>query len=416
MHDFHYQDDLLYCEDVSLQQIAEKEGTPVYVYSRKTLTDHFQKLDRAFRAVEHIICYSVKSNSNLSVLKVLAQEGSGFDIVSEGELYRTLKAGADPQKTVFAGVGKTDHEIEYALNQNILFFTVESFSELEMINAVALRLGKKAPVAIRLNPDVDPKTHRYTSTGKAENKFGLDIESALDAYRKALTLRGVQANAIHMHIGSQIIDTQPYQQAVKKIIPVIQKLRDMKVPLEILDIGGGLGIVYNEETPSTAEAFAKAVLPLIQNLKLKILIEPGRFIAGNAGVLLTKVLYLKANLVKNFIIVDAGMNDLIRPSLYEAYHGILPVLNRRIGNIVSDVVGPICESGDFFAKDRKLPSVESGDILSIMSSGAYGFSMSSNYNSRPRVPEVMVSGSGFDVIRERESLEHLIRGEKILPK
>ncbi len=416
MHDFHYMQDVLYCEDVPLPDIAEKVGTPVYVYSKKTLVEHFRKLDVAFKSVDHLICYSVKSNSNLSVLKVLADEGSGFDIVSEGELYRTVKVGAKPQKIVFAGVGKTDQEIERALEQNILFFTVESFPELDAINTVAARMGKKAPVAIRVNPDVDPKTHQYTSTGKAENKFGLDIPSAIEAYRKAMTLPAIKACAIHMHIGSQIVETGPYQQAMGKILPVIQKLRDMKVPLEILDIGGGLGIVYKEETPSTAEAFAKAVLPLIQGLKLKILIEPGRFIAGNAGALLTKVLYLKANPVKNFVIVDAGMNDLIRPSLYGAYHGIFPVHHHGLGNVVSDIVGPICESGDFFAKDRKLPSLESGDLLSIMSSGAYGFSMASNYNSRPRLAEVMVDGKNFQVVRERESLEDLIRGEKILSK
>ncbi|MBI1883501.1 MAG: diaminopimelate decarboxylase [Chlamydiae bacterium] len=413
MHDFHYKDDILFCEDVPLGKMAQAVGTPLYVYSSKTLTDHFQKLDRAFSSVEHLICYSVKSNSNLAVLSLLKNLGSGFDIVSGGELFRALKAGADPRKIVFAGVGKTADEIEFALKENILFFTVESFPELEEIDAVARRLGKTAQIAIRVNPDVDPKTHQYTSTGKAENKFGLDMEASVEAYRKALTLKGMRATALHMHIGSQIVDTEPYQEAVKKIIPLIQRLKKVGVPLETLDIGGGLGIVYKEETPSTAEAFARAVLPLIRDLGLKILIEPGRFVAGNAGVLLTKVLYLKTSPVKNFVIVDAGMNDLIRPSLYGAYHGILPVVNHRIGKVVSDVVGPICESGDFFAKDRSLPSVEPGDILAIMSAGAYGFSMASHYNSRPRVAEVMVRGNQFQVIREREKLEDLIRGEKV---
>jgi diaminopimelate decarboxylase len=289
---------------------------------------------------------------------------------------------------------------------------VESFPELEEIDAVAGRLGKIAKVAIRVNPDVDPKTHQYTSTGKAENKFGLDEETAVEAYRKALTLKGVEPVALHMHIGSQIVETRPYQEALEKIIPLIKKLKGMGVNLEILDIGGGLGIIYKDETPSTAEGFAAAVLPFIRDLGLQILIEPGRFIAGNAGVLLTKVLYLKANPVKNFVIVDAGMNDLIRPSLYGAYHEILAVHNRQIGKIVSDVVGPICESGDFFAKNREVSSVDPGDVLAIMSSGAYGFSMASNYNTRPKVAEVMVKGKQFRVVRERENYEDLVKGEK----
>ncbi|MBI1871113.1 MAG: diaminopimelate decarboxylase [Chlamydiae bacterium] len=414
MHDFHYKNDHLYCEEVPLGKIAREVGTPVYVYSSKTLIDHFKKLEKAFSEVNHLICYSVKSNSNLAILKVLRDQGSGFDIVSGGELFRTLKIGTDSQKIVFAGVGKTAQEIEYALKSGILFFTVESFPELEEIDAVACRLGQVAGVAIRVNPDVDPKTHQYTSTGKAENKFGLDIEAALEAYRKAMTLKGVRPIALHMHIGSQIVDPAPYQQAVSRIIPLIQKLRDLKVPLEFLDIGGGLGIIYKEETPATADAFAKAILPLIRGLGLKILIEPGRFIVGNAGALLTKVLYLKTNPLKNFVIVDAGMNDLIRPSLYGAYHEILPVVDRHLGKAMSDVVGPICESGDFFSKDRPMSPVDPGEILSIMSSGAYGFSMASNYNSRPRAAEVLVQGDRFSIVREREHLEDLIRGEKTL--
>ena len=412
MHDFVFRDDQLYCEDVSLSQIAEEAGTPCYVYSHKTLTDHYRKLNQAFQSVDHMVCYSVKSNSNLAVLDTLAKAGSGFDIVSGGELFRALKVGADPRKIVFAGVGKTADEIEYALKNQIYFFTVESFPELEEIDAVAQRMGKVANVAIRVNPDVDPKTHQYTSTGKAENKFGLDMPKTIEAYQKALTLKGVRPMALHMHIGSQIVDTKPYQEAVKKIMPLISKLKDMGVKLEALDIGGGLGIVYKEEAPSTAEDFAKTVLPLIKDLGLKILVEPGRFIAGNAGALLTKVLYLKVNPVKNFVIVDAGMNDLIRPSLYGAYHEIIPVVKQPVATVVSDVVGPICESGDFFSKDRPLPAVEPGDILAIMSAGAYGFTMSSNYNTRPRACEVMVKGGQFSVVREREVYEDLLKGEK----
>ena len=413
MHDFFYRNDRLCCEDVPLQRIADEVGTPAYVYSYKTLTDHFFKLRAALSSVDHLICYSVKSNSNLAVLKVLADQGSGFDIVSGGELYRVLKVGADPRKIVFAGVGKTGSEIEYALRNNIYFFTVESFPELEAIDAAAAGLGVVARVAIRVNPDVDPKTHQYTSTGKAENKFGLAIERALEAYRKALSLKNLRAMALHMHIGSQIVETKPFQEALSKIIPLVEDLRKMGVPLEVLDIGGGLGIIYREETPSTADEYAKAVLPGLKPLGLKVLIEPGRFIAGNAGVLLTKVLYLKVSPQKNFIIVDAGMNDLIRPSLYGAYHEIQPVMDRKLGKIVSDVVGPICESGDFFAKDRSIASVDSGEILAVMSSGAYGFSMSSNYNTRPRAAEVMVKKDRFAIVRAREDYESLVRGEMI---
>lgn len=413
MHDFHYRNETLYCEDVPLAKIAAEVGTPVYVYSRKTLRDHYEKLERAFEPVSHLVCYSVKSNSTLAVLKELSLLGSGFDIVSGGELYRCLAVGANPRKIVFAGVGKTSSEIEYALSNDILFFTVESFPELEEIDTVARRMGKIARVAIRVNPDVDPKTHQYTSTGKAENKFGLDPETAMEAYRKSLTLKGLKAFAVHMHIGSQIVEPQPYREAIQKIIPLVRELRVLGAPLEILDIGGGLGIVYREEKPSTAADFASAMLPLVQNLGLKIIIEPGRFIAGNAGVLLSQVLYIKANPAKNFVIVDAGMNDLIRPSLYGAYHEILPAVDRHLGTIVSDVVGPICESGDFFAKERRVSSVDPGDILCIMSSGAYGFTMASHYNSRPKAAEVLVDGAEFRIVREREKYEDLIRGERI---
>ena len=414
MDDFNYKDNQLYCENVPLSEIAHAVGTPVYVYSHKTLVDHYKKLDKAFYSTDHLICYSVKSNSNLAVISALAREGSGFDIVSGGELFRVIRAGADPRKVVYAGVGKTAREIEYALNNNILFFTVESFPELEEVNAVAKKLNKIAKIAIRVNPDVDPKTHQYTSTGKAENKFGLDIESAFAAYSKALTLKNIKASALHMHIGSQIVDIKPYQEAIQKIIPFIERLKSIGVELEILDIGGGMGIIYKEEKPSSAEEFANLVLPLIKNLRLKILIEPGRFIAGNAGVLLTKVLYIKANALKNFVIVDAGMNDLIRPSLYGAFHEIIPVKNSsNTGNVVSDVVGPICESGDFFAKDRKMPAVEPEDVLAIRSAGAYGFTMSSQYNSRPKATEVMVKGNQYHIVRKRETYEDLIRGEKI---
>jgi diaminopimelate decarboxylase len=415
MHDFAYHGGELCCERVPLNRVARQAGTPVYVYSYATLIGHYRRLHRAFASVPHLICYSVKSNSNGALCRALAMEGSGFDIVSEGELRRVVRAGADPRTVVFAGVGKTEEEIAYALRKNILFFTVESEAELEAIDRVARSAGKKARIAVRVKPDVDPHTHRYITTGKMENKFGLDIESARRAYEKAMSFTHVLPVGVQMHIGSQITQTRPYVQAIRRVRPLVRYLMNRGVPLEYFDIGGGLGIVYNEETPATAERFADAVVPHLKDLDLKLILEPGRFIAGNAGVLLTKVVYLKNSGGKHFVIVDAGMNDLIRPSLYEAYHGILPVHRNRRRRIKADIVGPVCESGDFIAKNREIPAPRQGDILAVMGAGAYGFCMASNYNSRRRPAEVLVKGSRFYQVRERETFDDMMKREKMPP-
>ena len=412
MHDFHLENGKLYCESVFVGDIAKQTGTPVYIYSKKTLTDHVKKLQNAFSDTDHVICYSVKSCSNLSILGIVASLGSGMDIVSGGELYRVQQAGVDPAKVAFAGVGKTVGEIEQALDAGIMFFTVESLPELERINTIAINKKMRAPVAIRVNPDVDPMTHTYITTGKAENKFGLAIDAAFDAYIKAKHMEGIDIVGVHMHIGSQLVDPQPYVTALAKMIPFIERLREEDITLKYLDIGGGLGIVYDREEPSTADTFSQLVKPLVKDLGLTLVIEPGRFIAGNSGILVTEVQYIKQNPVKNFIIVDAAMNDLIRPSLYNAFHAVEPVESKDSGTVVADVVGPICESGDFLAKDRQIEKTAEGELLALMSAGAYGFSMSSNYNSRPRAAEVLVDGGDFRVIREREKYEDLVRGEK----
>ncbi|MDP3981293.1 MAG: diaminopimelate decarboxylase [Chlamydiota bacterium] len=415
MHEFHYKGNDYYCEDTPLVKVADHCDTPAYVYSYKTLTSHYLRLDQALSEVDHMICYSLKSNSNLAVCRSLVQLGAGVDIVSGGELYRALSVGTAPKKIVFAGVGKTVAEIELALLANILFFTVESFAELEQIQQVSQRMGKVARVAIRINPDVDPHTHAYTTTGKAETKFGMDMASAMEAYKMALAYGNLDPVAVHMHIGSQIIGTQPFCEAINKIIPFVNDVRNLGVQLQYLDIGGGLGIIYKDETPSTPREFASAVLPALKQVGLKIILEPGRFIAGNAGVLLTRVLYVKKTPEKCFIIVDAGMNDLLRPSLYNAFHQVVPVHRREEAQLVCDVVGPVCESGDFFAKDRSMPAVRAGDILAICSAGAYGFTMASNYNSRPRPVEVLVKDESFYIVRERERVEDLTKSE-LIPK
>ncbi len=413
MHDFLYRGKELFCEDVPLARIAAECGTPVYVYSRKTLTDHYRKLDAAFAPIDHLICYSVKANSNLAVLRVLIQEGSGLDIVSEGELYRAQKAGADAAKIVFAGVGKSAAEIKRALEAGIYCFTVESEPELDLIAQVARGLGKKAPISVRVNPDVDAHTHRYISTGKKQSKFGVEFAHALAMYSKAKAHPHLNPAGVQMHIGSQITQTGPYQKAIRKMLPFVRRLQDLGIPLEFLDIGGGLGIVYGDEVPSTAAEFAAAVLPLLKPTGLKILLEPGRFICGNAGVLISRVEYLKKITGKTFVIVDAGMNDLIRPSLYEAYHRIVPLIKNRSGQVKADVVGPVCESGDYFAKDRKIANLRQGECLAVMGAGAYGFTMASNYNSRPRPAEVMVHGGRFEIIRPRETLDELMDKENL---
>lgn len=411
MHDFKYIKNKLYCESTAIQQIAETIGTPVFIYSKKTLLDHYHKLDSAFSLIPHLICYSVKSNSNLSICKTLIKEGAGLDIVSSGELYRALKTGVNPKKIVFAGVGKTEKEIEDALMTGILFFTVESIPELQLVNQIAKRLKIKAPIALRINPEIDPHTHGYISTGKKGTKFGLDLSTARWMYRQHNKFPHTVPVGIQIHIGSQITRPQPFVKALKKIMPLVKELKNSIPSIKYLDIGGGLGIIYENEKATTALEFAKAVLPIIKHIGLTIILEPGRFIAGNAGILATKILYIKQNANKTFIIVDSGMNDLIRPSLYHAYHEITPVLIRHSKIIKADIVGPVCESGDFFALSRKMEMPRQGDLLAIMGAGAYGFSMSSNYNSRPRAAEVLVDKDKYRIIRKREIYKDLIRNE-----
>ncbi|MDP2941714.1 MAG: diaminopimelate decarboxylase [Candidatus Omnitrophota bacterium] len=414
MHEFKYIGNSLYCEQVKLEALAEKFGTPLYVYSYHTLVSHFLKIKTAFRQIEPLICYSVKANSNLAILRALVAKGAGLDIVSGGELFRALRAGCPPEKIVYASVGKTDGEIREAISRKILFFNVESIPELESINRISRSLRRTTQVAIRINPDVEPKTHKYITTGKLTNKFGIDFKSARQIFlmRKALT--NVMISGLHLHIGSQITESSPYVAALAKVVGFIEKLKKSGVELEYLNIGGGLGIVYDRETPQSAQDFARKVLPQLKKTGLKIILEPGRFIVGNAGVLLAKVLYVKVAPKKKFVIVDAGMNDLIRPALYGAYHQILPLTtNDQRPTTKYDVVGPICESGDFFVKDRMLPKVKEGDYLAVMGAGAYGFSMSSNYNSRRRAEEVMVAKDKAFVVRKRETPKDLVRNEQI---
>lgn len=409
---FNYKSNTLYAEDVDVNTVTEKYGTPLYVYSKRTMVEHFRKIKDAFQGLDTLICYSIKANSNIAVLSAMLAEGSGFDIVSGGELYRALAAGADPKKIVYAGVGKTKDEIKYALKTGILMFNVESAEELKAINNTAKSMKKKADVALRINPDVDAHTHDYITTGKKENKFGIDIVMARTLFNSARKYRHINLIGVDMHIGSQITTVQPYLEAVKKVVMFIQELRADGSDIEYFNIGGGMGIIYNEEKPTTADVFAAAVKPLIEGLNIRIILEPGRFIVGNAGILVTKVIYNKKGRNKNFLIVDAGMNDLIRPSLYGAYHKIIPVNTVKAKLELYDIVGPICESSDFLGKDRHLPRLESGDLIAVRSAGAYSFAMSSNYNSRPRAAEVMVSGSRYSLVRERETWSDLILKEK----
>jgi diaminopimelate decarboxylase len=421
MHEFRYRNNRLYCETAEVEGLAKKFGTPLYVYSYKTLVDHFKKLRAAFKEVRPLICFSVKANSNLAILKSLVDQGAGLDIVSGGELFRALKVGCPAQKIVYASVGKTDAEIEAAVRRGILFFNVESLPELENINRICRRLGKVTRVALRINPDVEAMTHKFITTGVLTNKFGIDLTNAGRIFSLADRFPYIRICGLHIHIGSQITESRPFVAAISKIVSFSERLKKEGAALEYLNIGGGLGIVYNRETPQTAKVFAGKILPLLKKSGLKIIMEPGRFIVGNAGILVTKVLYVKRTPKKTFVIVDAGMNDLIRPALYDAYHEILPLrpthnaqritpnAKRRTQKV--DIVGPICESADFFAKDRRLPALSAGDYLAVMSAGAYGFSMSSNYNSRRRAAEVMVKGNKSFVIRKRETLPDLIRGD-----
>jgi len=426
MHDFRYVGNQLYCEGVAVATLAKKFGTPLYVYSQRTLTNRFQQLDRAMAPVDHLICFAMKSNSNQSVLRTIANLGGGFDIVSGGELQRVIAAGGDPGKCVFAGVGKTTAEIEFALQRGVYSFNVESEPELQRINQVAARLKRIAPVAVRVNPNVDAHTHAKITTGTYENKFGIVFEQVEGVYARARRLKHLRLRGLQMHIGSQLTTVAPFAQAVRKVIPLVQRLQQ-RHGLEFFSIGGGLGIVYQPALASGAAAwwqtegkmiltpasYAARLVPLLQPLGLRILMEPGRFISGNAGILVTRVEYVKRTGKKNFVIVDGAMNDLIRPAFYDAYHEIVPLTRKGGATISSDVVGPVCESGDYFCKDRPLPKVAAGDHLALLSAGAYGFVMASNYNTRSLAAEVLVRGKKFAAVRERQPVPEIWAGEKI---
>ena len=413
MHEFRYRNKKLHCEQIPIQNLAEEVGTPFYLYSYNTLLNHYRAFDSAFSFTPHIIAYAVKANANLSILKLFAGQGSGADIVSAGELYKALKAGISPDRIVFAGVGKNPPEIEYALATGILMFNVESEQELKTINEVAGRVHRIARIALRVNPDVDPKTHPYIATGLKKSKFGIWIERALENYKLASRLKNIEVTGLHMHIGSQLTDVSPYVAALKRLILLMDQIRSHGIPIQYLNIGGGLGITYANEVPPHPSELAQAVAPLIKELGVTLILEPGRALVGNAGILVTRILYTKKGDGKTFVIVDAAMTDLIRPSLYGAHHQILPVIKRPRKNLIADVVGPVCESADFLAKDRKMEESRPGELLAVMSAGAYGFAMSSNYNARPRIPEVLVNGKAFYVIRERENYADLIKGEVI---
>jgi diaminopimelate decarboxylase len=430
MHTFHYRDGHLYCEDVDLTRVAREFGTPTYVYSAETILDHYGRLDAALAPLDHLICYAVKANSNRAILKLLVHTGAGFDIVSGGELFRVLAAGGDAARCTFAGVGKSGDEIEYALEQGVYSFNVESEAELNLIERIARAKKMRAPIALRVNPDVNPHTHHYISTGSQENKFGIALDRVSAIYEQAARLSNIDIVGVQMHIGSQITQDKPFARAIEKVAPLASNLKS-KYAMKFLSIGGGMGIIYrralesgagkwwhdhsSEPSAFSVRNYADAIVPPLRDLGIRILVEPGRFLVGNAGVLLTRVRYMKETGRKKFAIVDAGMNDLIRPALYQSYHEIVPVeqmkteRKREIGKI--DIVGPVCESGDFFALDREMAEVHEGDLLAIMSAGAYGFVMASNYNSRPLPAEALVRGDKFALIRRRQTLDDLVRGE-----
>jgi diaminopimelate decarboxylase len=435
VHFFRYRDGELHCEDVALASVADKFGTPLYVYSAGTILDHYTRLDVALAPLDHLICYAVKANSNRAILKVLASAAAGFDIVSGGELYRVIAAGGDPSKCTFAGVGKSSDEIEYALDQGVCSFNVESESELECIDRIASAKNLRAPIALRANPDVDAHTHEYVSTGARENKFGIVLGQLPAVYERAAKMRNIEIAGVQMHIGSQITEAEPFANAIRKVIPIVGRLKS-KYGIKFFSIGGGMGIIYrralesgsgkwwHDHGPASAGSafsvrdYAEAIVPPLRELGIRILVEPGRFLVGNAGVLLTRVRYIKQTAEKKFAIVDAGMNDLIRPALYQSYHEIVPVKETITSMSMSknrtekiDIVGPVCESGDFFALDREMPEVHEGDLLAIMSAGAYGFVMASNYNSRPLAAEALVHGDRVSLIRKRQTWEDLVRGE-----
>jgi diaminopimelate decarboxylase len=427
MHGFRYVGDRLYCEGIAIETLVKKFGTPLYVYSQQTLRDHFQRLDQALSPVQHLICFAMKANSNLGVLRTIADLGGGFDIVSGGELQRVIAAGGDPKKCVFAGVAKTEEEIEFALRKGVYSFNAESEPEITRINQVAGKLRKKAPIAVRINPNVDAKTHGKITTGTYENKFGIQFENVEGVYARASRLPNIWLRGVQMHIGSQLTKVSPYELAVQKVTPLVQKLK-ARYDLEFFSPGGGLGIIYNPALASgspawwsssaakgllTPASYAEKLLPSLKALGLRILIEPGRFIVGNAGILVTRVEYVKQTGKKNFVIVDAAMNDLIRPAFYDAYHEIVPVTRNGSATISSDVVGGICESGDYFCKDRPLPKMSEGKYLALLSAGAYGSVMMSNYNTRPFAAEVMVNGKRAALVRERQRPQDIWAGEKV---
>jgi diaminopimelate decarboxylase len=429
VHSFHYRDGHLFCEDVDLTVAAEKFVTPLYIYSAGTVLDHYTRLDAALAPLDHLICYAVKANSNRAILKLLADAGAGFDIVSGGELFRALKAGADPGKCTFAGVGKRREEIEYALDRGVYSFNVESEAELDYINEIASGKSQRAPIALRINPDVAAETHAYISTGKSENKFGIGLDRAAQIYERASKMPGVAIRGVQMHIGSQITEAKPFAAAIEKIAPLVRELKS-KYKIQFFSVGGGMGIIYRralesgsgtwwhehdgEPSAFSVRDYANTIVPPLRELGVRILVEPGRFLVGNAGVLLTRVLYIKETGRKKFAIIDAGMNDLIRPALYESYHQIVPVVQPSMSRNKTekmDIVGPVCESGDFFAQDREMPELRPGDLLAVMSAGAYGFVMASNYNSRPLPAEALVRGDQVALIRKRQTVEDLVGDE-----
>jgi diaminopimelate decarboxylase len=428
VHSFRYREGKLYCEDVDLARAAEQFGTPLYIYSASTILDHFGRLDAALAALDHLICYAIKANSNRAILRLLAEAGAGFDIVSGGELFRAIKAGAHPKKCTFAGVGKARDEIEYALQKGVYSFNIESEAELEYIDKIAGAKKSRARIALRINPDVDPHTHAYISTGSHENKFGIALNDAPRIYERAAKMRNIDIVGVQMHIGSQITETKPFVDAIGKVAPLVRDLKS-KYGIKFFSVGGGMGIIYRHALESGAgkwwhdhdgepsafsvRDYANAIVPSLRDLGVRVLIEPGRFLVGNAGVLLTRVRYIKKSGQKTFAIVDAGMNDLIRPALYQSYHEIIPVEEGRgdSPNRPIDIVGPVCESGDFFALDREMPEMRENDLLAIMSAGAYGFVMASNYNSRPLPAEALVRGDKVALIRKRQTWQDLVRDE-----
>lgn len=414
MTHFSYQDGSLYCEQVALSAIAEAYGTPAYVYSRAALTEYFMAYKNALGEQNGLICYAVKANSNIAVLNLLAKLGAGFDIVSVGELERVVRAGGDPAKIVFSGVAKTQEEMRRALDIGVHCFNIESTAELERLNQVALQMGRVASISIRVNPDVDAKTHPYISTGLKENKFGIDIEAAISVYQQANEMLGIEIVGVDCHIGSQLTQIDPFLAALERVLRLVDRLADLGIVIEHLDLGGGLGVVYDDEQPPAIQDYLDEINYRLAGRPLKLILEPGRSIAANAGVLLTKVEFLKPTEHKNFAIIDAGMNDNIRPSLYQAWQKVLPLKQRDNAETATwDLVGPVCETGDFLAKEREL-ALQAGDMLALMSSGAYGFTMSSNYNSRGRACELLVDGEAVHIIRQRETIDDLMRGESLV--